>query len=40
MHLIVTDFKLGLYFSLWKVASNMTLTLKSSTKVKNFENIY
>ena len=33
------DFKLGLYFSLWKGASNMTLTLtlKSSTKVKNLE---
>ena len=31
------DFKLDLYFSLWKVASNMTLTLKSSTKVKNLE---
>ena len=33
------DFKLGLYFSLWKAAPNMTLTLtlKSSTKVKSFE---
>ena len=31
------DFKLGLYFKLWKCASNMTLTLKSSTKVKNLE---
>ena len=28
------DFKLGSYFSLWKAAPNMTLTLKSSTKVK------
>ena len=33
------DFKLGSYFSLWKAAPNMTLTLtlKSSTKVKFFE---
>ena len=31
------DFKLGSYFSLWKAAPNMTLTLKSSTKVKIFE---
>ena len=33
------DFKLGLFFSLWKAASNMTfiLTLKSSPKVKIFE---
>ena len=31
------DFKLGSYFSLWKAAPNMTLTLKSSTKVKTFE---
>ena len=33
------DFKLGLYFSLWKAAPNMTLTLtlKSLTKVKIFE---
>ena len=33
------DFKLGSYFSLWNAAPNMTLTLtlKSSTKVKIFE---
>ena len=33
------DFKLGSYFSLWNAAPNMTLTLtlKSSTKVKVFE---
>ena len=39
LHLIVTDFKLGSYFSLWNAAPNMTLTLtlKSSTKVKIFE---
>ena len=29
------DFKLGSRFSLWKAAPNMTLTLKSSPKVKN-----
>ena len=31
------DFKLVSYFSLWNAAPNMTLTLKSSTKVKIFE---
>ena len=31
------DFKLGSYFSLWKAAPNMTLTLKRSTKDKIFE---
>ena len=31
------DFKLDSCFSLWKAASNMTLTLKSSPKVKIFE---
>ena len=31
------DFKLGLCFSLWKAAPNMTLTLKSSPKVQIFE---
>ena len=31
------DFKLGSYFSLWKVAPNVTLTLKRSPKVKFFE---
>ena len=31
------DIKLGSYFSLLKAASNMILTLKSSTKVKIFE---
>ena len=33
------DFKLGSYFNLWKAAPNMTLTLtlKSSPKVKIFE---
>ena len=31
------DFKFGSYFSLWKAAPNMTLTLTSSTKVKIFE---
>ena len=31
------DFKHGSYFSLWKVAPNMTLTLKSLPKVKIFE---
>ena len=30
-------FKLGSYFSLWKAAPNMTLTLKCSTKVNFFE---
>ena len=30
------DFKLGSYFSLWKTASNMTLTLTSSPNVKFF----
>ena len=31
------DFKLGSCFSLWKTAPNMTLTLKSSSKVQIFE---
>ena len=31
------DFKLGSYFSLWKAAPNMTLTLNSSPKVKILE---
>ena len=31
------DFKLGSYFSLWKAAPNMALTLKSSPKVQIFE---
>ena len=31
------DFKLSSYFSLWKAAPNMTLTLTSSPKVKIFE---
>ena len=31
------DFKRGSSFSLWKAAPNMTLTLKSSPKIKIFE---
>ena len=36
-----SNFKLGSYFNLWKTTPNMTLTLtlKSSLKVKNFWNL-
>ena len=37
MDIIVTDFKLGSYFSLWKAVPNMTLTLNSLPKVKILE---